>query len=206
MAKLHRLVTQREREEREQLARAAEVLRELPQHVVSRLSARDRAAISTARKALRRRAHDDEGIWPDGGYNMIGRVKAKQVYDKIRQLPPNKRPVQVRDAFMFVLLCVERDAEELPFTRQEIADEIGCAPNNVSAIMGTLEELGVVRRERRPEPGYRGRGRVVYTVNVDVAWNGDLEFRKQLSARQRQQQASDRRAKLQVVRPREAAE
>lgn len=201
MVKPVRLVTQREREEREQFARAAEVLRELPQHVVSRLPARHRAAISTARKALRRHAHSDESIWPDGGFNMIGRVKAKQVYDRIRQLPPHKRPVQVRDAFMFVLLCVERDAPELPFTRKEIADEIGCAPRHVSSIMGTLQELGVLKRERRPEPGYRGLGRVVYVVDVDVAWNGDLEFRKQLSAQQRA-----KRPNLKLVQPREAAE
>lgn len=137
---------------------------------------------------------------------MIGRVKAKDVWRKIRQLQPHERPVQVRDAFMLVLLAVEKDEPELPYNRQEIADEIGCEPRHVSTIMGTLERLGVLTRERRPEAGHRGLGRVVYVVNVDTAWNGDLEFRRQLSAKQRQQQADDKRSKLKLVPPAEAAE
>lgn len=204
MPKVTRLVTQRDHVERERFARAAEALGDLPHDVVSRLPARHRAAISTARKALRRHAHADESIWPDGGFNMIGRVKARQVYDAIRRLPPDKRPVQVRDAFVLVLLWLERDTPVLPFTRQEIADEIGCEPRHVSTIMGTLEEFGVLRRERRPQAGFRGRGRAVYVVNVDIGWNGDLEFRKQVSAQQRA--TRDTRAKLKLVQPTEAAE
>ncbi len=206
MAKVVRLRTQRERQERAQLGRAADLLRDLPEDVVARLPARDRAAICTARKALRKQADAEESIWPDGGFNMVGRVKLMDVCRKIRALPPSARPVQVRDVVFLIIASVERNAPILPYTRQELADEIGCDPREITKIMRTLEGLGVLTRERRPEPGYRGLGRAVYVVNVDVAWNGDLEFRRQLSAKQRQEQAEKARAKLRVVPSSKAAE
>lgn len=135
---------------------------------------------------------------------MISRVQAKHVYDRIRKLPPEKRPVQVRDAFALVLFCLDQDTAEVPFTRAELAEEIGCAPNNVSSIMGTLEELGVLTRERRAEDGYRGRGRVVYVVNAHTAWNGDMDLR--IAAAAKQQRPSDKRGKLKLVQPAGAAE
>ena len=135
---------------------------------------------------------------------MISRVQAKHVYDRIRRLPPEARPVEVGDAFMFILLCLDQDTPELPFKREDLAREIGCDPRNVSSIMGTLEKLGVLTRERRPEPGLRGRGRVVYVINAHTAWNGDLEFRKQVAAKQKP--PSEKRPKLRLVPPAEAAE
>lgn len=210
MGKVRRLATRQELDERAAFAAAADVLAQLPPQALVRLSAHQRAAISTARRALRDRTHAAESIWP-GGYNMISRVQAKHVHDLIRQLPSHKRPVQVRDAFMLVLFCIDQDTAELPFTREELAREIGCAPGNVSKIMGTLEELGVLERQRRPEAGYRGRGRVVYVVNVHTAWNGNHEFRKKLAAAQtppteRAVPPPAKRAKLKLVPPAEAAE
>lgn len=198
MAKVSRLVTRREREDRVALSAAADALRDLSQHLGPRLPRSARTAISRAQDALRRHARADEGIWP-GGYNVISRVQAKHVYDQIRRLPPHKRPVQVRDAFALVLFCIDQDTAELPFTREELATEIGCLPSHVSSIMGTLEELGVLKRERRPENGFRGRGRVVYVVNVFTAWNGSLEFRKEIAATQ--VPPTEKRSKLKLVPP-----
>ena len=45
--------------------------------------------------------------------------------------------------------------------------------------MGTLERMGVIRRERRKVAGMQGPGTVVYFINPHVAWNGSLEVRKQ---------------------------
>lgn len=211
MGKVRRLVTKQEREHRAAFASAAAVLRDLPPQAVACLPARHRALISQTRSALRRHATSQEGIWPNGGFNMIGRVQAKHVYDRIRRLPPEDRPVQVRDAFVFILCCLDQDTPELPFTRQELADEIGCDVRNVSKIMRTLEELGVLTRERRAEPGYRGRGRVVYVVNAHTAWNGNLELRRQVASGQqppseREEPRALKRAKLKLVPPAEAAE
>lgn len=197
------------RQRRRHAAAAADAdayLGDMPPEVVAQLPAQARAIISNARRALRVCARADAGTAADGAYNMVFRVKAKQVFDRIRRLPPDKRPVQVRDAFILILLSVEKDTPVLPYTRDELAREIGCSPRNLSSIMGTLEDLGVLTRERRPEGGIRGRGRVAYVVEADVAWNGDLEFRQRITAQQRQQRAERNRAKLRVVPSAEAAE
>lgn len=203
MAKVSTLVTRADREQRAAVSALSDALRDLPPHVLVRLSGAERASIYSARKVLRKHGRGDEILWC-GGYNMISRVQAKHVYDRIKRLPPHKRPVQVRDAFMFILLCLEQDEPELPFTRDDVAREVGCDPANVSRIMATLEELGVLTRERRREPGYRGRGRVAYVVNAHTAWNGNLEFRKRVAARQ--QPPTEKRPNLKLVQPKEAAE
>lgn len=134
---------------------------------------------------------------------MLSRVQTKWVWDQIRKLPPEARPNQVRHAFDLVLLYLRQDTGEVMLTRDEIAREIGCHPRHVSTIMGTLEKLHVLSRDRRPEAGYRGRGRVVYVVNAHVAWNGSLELRTHVAAKQKppvEQQSS-----LKLVSP-EAAE
>ena len=38
--------------------------------------------------------------------------------------------------------------------------------------MGTLERMGVIRRERRKVAGMQGRGMAVYSINPHVGWNG----------------------------------
>ncbi len=201
------LMARRQRRRRSAAAAHAEaLLLDIPDEVLQQLAPGARAVIYSAREALRRYAHSDESTGPEGAYNMVFRVKAKQVFDRIRRLPPSKRPVQVRDAFILVLLSVEKDTSVLPYTREALAAEIGCLPRNLSSIMGTLEELGVLTRERRPENGTRGRGRVVYVVEADVAWNGDLEFRKCVVSEQREQRVARSRAKLRVVQSAEAAE
>jgi hypothetical protein len=48
--------------------------------------------------------------------------------------------------------------------------------------MGTLEQMGVIRRERRRVEGMQGRGMAVYFINPYVAWNGSLEIRKEEAA------------------------
>jgi hypothetical protein len=45
--------------------------------------------------------------------------------------------------------------------------------------MGTLEKMGVIRRERRKIEGMRGPGVAAYFINPHVAWNGSLDIRKE---------------------------
>ena len=83
----------------------------------------------------------------------------------------------MRHAFDLVLLNLWEN--EVMLTRDEFAAEMGCAPKHVSTIMGTLERMGVIRRERRKVPGMQGPGMAVYFVNPHVAWNGSLDIRKE---------------------------
>lgn len=63
-------------------------------------------------------------------------------------------------------------------TRDQLAEEIGCAPKHVSTINGNAGKMGVIRRERRKIEGMQGRGVAVYFINPHVAWNGSLDVRK----------------------------
>ena len=135
---------------------------------------------------------------------MLSRVQTKWVWDQIRKLPPSARPNQVRHAFDLVLLYLRQDTGEVMLTRDEIAAEIGCRPRDVSTIMGTLEKLHVLSRERRPDAPYRGGGRVVYVVNAHVAWNGSLELRAKAAAQLKP--PSEQQPLLSLVHPPKAAE
>ena len=126
---------------------------------------------------LSRFARDpDEAIWP-GGFNMISREQTGVVWDAIRELDGKHRPRQVRHAFDLVLLNLRWDTGEVALSRDEMAAKMKCAPESVSRIMGTLENMGVVIRKRRRVEGMRGRGQAAYFINPDVAWNGTLDAR-----------------------------
>lgn len=130
------------------------------------------------RHCLHRVAHPDteEGLWP-GGYCMISRKQTEAVWDAIRKLPPERRPNQVRHAFDLVLLYLEPNTGEVTLSRKEMAEKMETDPGNVSRVMGTLEEMEVIHRKRRPSDGVRGRGSAVYLINPYVAWNGRLSVR-----------------------------
>jgi DNA-binding Lrp family transcriptional regulator len=114
---------------------------------------------------------------------MISRTQTAAVWDAIRALPSEARPGHVRHAFDLVLLNLNQDSGEVMLSRDEIAEKIGCAPGHVSRVMGTLEQMGVIRRERRRVEGVRGLGVAVYCINPHVGWNGSLETRKREAAK-----------------------
>lgn len=186
MAEVVRLRTPQQRTERATAAGLAEQLRLLPDGLLQQLPGSVRLAISRATHGLHKHARPDteEGLWP-GGFTMLSRAQTKAIWDAIRALPADERPNQVRHAFDLVVLNLRQDTGEVMLTRDQLAAEIGCAPRSVSTIMGTLERLGVVRRERRRVEGMQGRGMAVYFVNPHVAWNGSLDIRKAEAAGER---------------------
>lgn len=111
-------------------------------------------------------------------FTMLGRTQTKAIWDAIRALPADERPNQVLHAFDLVVLNLHQDTGEVMLTRDQFAAEIGCDPDHVSHVMGTLVRMGVIRRERRRVEGMRGPGVAVYFVNPQVAWNGSLDARK----------------------------
>jgi hypothetical protein len=179
MAQIVRLRTPRQKLERHAAAELAEQLRLLPEDLLKQLPGCGRLAISRAVHVLHRHARPDneQGLWP-GGFTMLSRDQTKFVWDQIRALPASDRPHQVRHAFDLALLNLRQDTGEIMLRRDELAAEIGCAAKNVSTIMGTLERIGAVRRERLRIEGIQGRGVAVYFINAHVAWNGSLDVRK----------------------------
>jgi DNA-binding Lrp family transcriptional regulator len=174
MPKVVRLRAKQELVERET---AAAIVAQLSLYPPEKLPAQSRAAVLNA---LHRVTHPDntESLWP-GGFTMISREQTVAVWKAIRALPPEKRPHEVMFAFNMALANVRQDSGEIMLTRDQLAAEVGCAPGDVSKIMGTLERMGVIRRERRKVDGMQGPGMAVYFINPHVAWNGSLELRKQ---------------------------
>ena len=198
MAQIVRLTTHQQRSEREEAAQVAEQLSLLSDEFLKHLPGEARLAISRATYALQKAARPDttEGLWP-GGFTMLSRNQTIAIWDAIRALPSDDRPHQVRHVFDLVLVNLRQDTGEVLLTRDQLAKEIDCAPKNVSTIMGTLEKMGVIRRERRKIEGMRGPGVAVYFINPHVAWNGSLDIRKA--------QANDTRPPLQFERLRGGA-
>jgi len=186
MAQIVRLTTKPQRSGQEEAAQAAEQLSLLSEELLNHLPGEARIAISRATHALQKAARPDttEGLWP-GGFTMLSRMQTATIWNAIRALPSDDRPHQVRHAFDLVLLNLRQDTGEVLLTRDQLAEEIGCLPRNVSTIMGTLEKMGVIRRERRKIEGVRGPGVAVYFINPHVAWNGSLDVRKAQAAETR---------------------
>lgn len=172
MGEVKRFVSKSQRMTLEQARQVEEQLKLLPDDVLPEQPRQ--AAINALYRYTR---NPDETIWP-GGFSMLSRTQTAAVWNAIRKLPPEKRPNHVRHAFDLALLNLRQDTGEIMLTRDQLAAEIGCSPANVSRIMGTLEEMGVVIRKRRKVDGLQGPGMAVYFVNPHVAWNGDLEIRK----------------------------
>lgn len=176
-AQVFRLVPQPERIGREAGAAARGALMALPDHVVPVHE------LQRMLHALQRLVEpDSEGsIWP-GGFAMLSRLQTAAVWDAIRALPGRDRPQLVRHAFDLVLLNLRQDTGEVMLTRDELAERMRCIPRRVSEVMGVLERMGVIVRERRRVPWMRGPGLAVYFVNPHVAWNGDLKGRGEAAA------------------------
>lgn len=177
MAKVVRFRPPRALIEREAAATLAAQIAEYPEERLP----------SQARLLMLRQLHRltfpeaDTPLWP-GGFVMLSRIQVAAVWDAIWALPSVARRNQVRRAFDLILLNIQQDTGEVLMTRAEFAEKIGTAPHNVSTVMGVLERMGVIRRERRRLAGVQGPGEAVYFVNPHVAWNGSLDLRKEEAA------------------------
>lgn len=178
MSRIVRLTTKQQLADQQAAATIAEQLELITPEMLDGAPGDLKLLLSRAIYSARKQAHPNtEGLWP-GGFTMISRDQTKLVWDAIRALPPEDRPQQVRHAFDLALLSLRQDTGEIMMRRDELAEEIGCAPRTVSEIMGVLERLGAIRRTRQRVPGMRGPGVAVYFINPHVGWNGSLDARK----------------------------
>jgi hypothetical protein len=110
------------------------------------------------------------------GFPYAAAKTSATVWDAIRALPGKDRPHQVRHLFDLVLTHLEWDTI---LTREELAEKVNASPGDVSRMMGTLERIGVIVRERVKLEGMRGRGVARYRINPHVAWHGGLDTRQE---------------------------
>lgn len=178
MSRIVRLTTKRQMADQQAAATIAEQLELITPEMLEGAPGDLKLLLSRAIYSAQKQSRPNtEGLWP-GGFTMISRDQTKLVWDAIRALPPEDRPQQVRHAFDLALLSLRQDTGEIMMRRDELAEEIGCSPQNVSQIMGVLERMGAVRRTRQKVPGIRGPGVAVYYINPHVGWNGSLDARK----------------------------
>jgi hypothetical protein len=169
MAQITRLVSLSERISRQKAedARQAVLDLQLPK------SATETMLLTIARHA------DDNRTAEKWTFHMLQPKQVLNVWDAIRALPGKDRPHQVRHLFDLVLTHLEWNTGLVILTREELAEKIGASPGDVSRMMGTLERIGVIIRERVKMEGMRGRGIARYRINPHVAWHGALDPRQE---------------------------
>jgi hypothetical protein len=67
-----------------------------------------------------------------------------------------------------LFLHLQKDTGEIAQSREELAKGVDIRPNDLSRIMGELESLGAIRRDRVKVDGMRGPGVVRYFMNPRV--------------------------------------
>lgn len=128
--------------------------------------------------------HETGGKLMEWRFVMLSPQQCLTVWDAIRDLPSDERPNQVRHLFDLVITHIEVNTGLVTLTREELAEKVGTAPANISRMMGTLEQMGVITRERQKVAGMRGAGIARYRVNPHVAWNGKLTIRAEKAKEQ----------------------
>ncbi|MEI8397343.1 MAG: helix-turn-helix domain-containing protein [Rhodospirillaceae bacterium] len=75
------------------------------------------------------------------------------------------RPDQTWSVFTIAITYLRMDTGEILASREQLAEEVGTLPRNVSTAMSDLVKIGAIVRHRR------GR-HVVYSINPHVGWAG----------------------------------
>jgi len=115
--------------------------------------------------------------WP-GGFSMISLAQIGRVWDWIAKLPASSRPSDVDAAFKLVLQHIVPGTGEVALTRDQFAEKLRWRPARVSVALNVLADHDVLIRSVTKVRGLRGPGVVSFSINPNVAWNGDLDVRK----------------------------
>jgi CTP-dependent riboflavin kinase len=73
----------------------------------------------------------------------------------------SRRPLKAVRLLAQLIASLPDDSNEARITRQELAERVGCTPEDISAIMTEMERAGIVERRRT------GRG-VTYVVDANL--------------------------------------
>jgi Crp-like helix-turn-helix domain len=84
-------------------------------------------------------------------------------------LEHSSRPQKAVSLWSLLFEHLRRDTGEIMLSREQMAEQIGEAPGDVSRIMGELEQIGAISRRREKVSGMRGPGMVRYFMNPNVA-------------------------------------
>jgi CRP-like cAMP-binding protein len=99
----------------------------------------------------------------------------------------SRRPLKAVRLLAQLIASLPDDSNEVQATRQELAERVGCTPENISAIMTEMERAGIVERRRT------GRG-ITYIVDPNLGTHLTGATRDQAQAH-----AERRRGELALV-------
>lgn len=113
-------------------------------------------------------AHIDRQTAARAGWTFI-MISAEQ-HDAVTEwLEANsRRPMKAMRLWSLLFTRVDRDTGEILLTRDQIAERLRVTVQDVSSIMGELENINAVSRCREKVAGMRGPGRVRYFMNPVV--------------------------------------
>jgi predicted transcriptional regulator len=113
---------------------------------------------------------------------MVSPTQNREVVSWLRH--NSHAPLVALDVWAELLTAMVWETGEVALTRDEIAANTGTRPNTISQIMGELESIGAISREREKIAGMRGPGRVKYIVNPTVCTHltGPARVRAQAAA------------------------
>jgi Crp-like helix-turn-helix domain len=153
-ATLHRLRTKRQRLRREQAAALRQMILDfegLPDHAA-------RAIIG----AIDRETAAENG-WT---FVMLSPAQNRAVIDWLLEHAERRREAIALWALLFEHL--DRHTGMILLTRDELAEQVGAHPDNVTRIMADLEAIGAISRRRERVAGMRGPGVARYFMNPNV--------------------------------------
>jgi hypothetical protein len=96
-------------------------------------------------------------------------ISPAQNYAVVRWLlRHSSRPQKAVELWALLFEHLRWDTGEVMLSRDELAEQVGQPPSDVSRIMGELERIGAISRRREKVPGMRGQGIVRYFMNPNV--------------------------------------
>jgi hypothetical protein len=154
-ATLHRLRTKRQRLRTEQAGALRQMVLDfegLPDHAA-------RAIIAAI----------DRETAAENGWTFV-MLSPDQNHAVVRWLLEHaERRREALDLWALLFRHLDRRTGMVLLTRDELAEQVGTHPNNVSEIMAELESIGAIARRRERVGGLRGPGMVRYFMNPNVA-------------------------------------
>jgi CRP-like cAMP-binding protein len=93
-----------------------------------------------------------------------------------------KRPVVAVRLWAELFLHLRRDTGEVVQTRDELAETVGAAGQDVSRIMTQLESIGAITRKRQKVAGMKGPGMVRYFMNPVIGTHQSGQARDKAQA------------------------
>lgn len=112
---------------------------------------------------------------PDGDMIMVGHAYGGPVMRALLHAGDDSERAVAYDAYMRLLVRMERDTGELKTTVQQLADDLDAQPSEIERAMLMLARLGVVVRDPR-------RADDAWFINPHLAWSGSLEKRAVFAA------------------------